>query len=512
MGLNIAEIADILSYLGPDEQAELDNILLSEQPIWVPLPGPQTDAYNCPADILYYGGAAGGGKSDMLLGLALTQHTRSIIYRREGTQNLALVDRMLNELLRDRKGWNGQDHVWRGGGRQIEFGACKDLGDEQRYQGRAHDLKGFDEITHFHESQFRFLIGWLRSAAKNQRKRIVCTGNPPTNQDGQWVRQFWGAWLDDNHPNPAKPGELRWYTTIKGKDVECPDGNPIVVDGKTVKPLSRTFIPSRVSDNVYMMETGYESILQALPEPLRSQMLHGDFNAGTEDNAWQVMPSAWVDAAMERWSEDGKKGAMDSCGADIARGGKDNTVISTRYGKWYDHLKVYPGVATPDGGSAAGLIVSAIRDKCPVHVDIIGVGGSVVDHLKSNGIQTIGINGSESASLETDQTTHQLRFRNKRALLYWRLRESLDPRTGDKISLPPDTGLKADLCTVLWKMTPSGIQIESKEDIIKRIGRSPDKGDAVVYCSVNTPKRDIFPILSTQSEDWNSYHRLRRAI
>jgi hypothetical protein len=68
------------------------------------------------------------------------------------------------------------------------------------------------------------------------------------------------------------------------------------------------------------------------------------------------------------------------------------------------------------------------------------------------------------------------------------------------VALPPDPELRADLCAPLWKLTPRGIQIESKEDRItesgikesgikSRLGRSPDKGEAVVYCSINTPKK-----------------------
>lgn len=506
----INQIADLLDYCTDDELREIDSILAENASLWVPLPGPQSEAYNCEADILYYGGAAGGGKSDMLLGLALTSHTRSIIYRREGTQNLALIDRLLNELLKTRKGWNGQEHVWRGNGRQIEFGACKDLGDEQRYQGRAHDLKGFDEICHFLEAQFRFLMGWLRSPDKNQRKRVVCTGNPPTNEDGQWVVSYWAPWLDDKHPNPAKPGELRWYTTIDGKDQECADGNPFSYKGKMIKPLSRTFIPSRVQDNIFMMDSGYEAILQALPEPLRSQMLQGDFKAGLSDSAWQVIPSGWVEAAMQRWKEDGRTGQMDSVGADIARGGQDKTVIATRYGSWYAPLKVFPGQQTPDGPTAAGLIISEMRDSAPIHVDVIGVGGSVVDHLTENRIQCVAINGAQMA--ETKDKSGMLRFRNKRAELYWQFREALDPRTGLNIALPPDSELKADLCAPLFKLTSSGILIESKEDIIKRIGRSPDKADAVVYCSVNTMKdMSLYElIVSTgKAEEFNVRNWLR---
>jgi hypothetical protein len=55
------------------------------------------------------------------------------------------------------------------------------------------------------------------------------------------------------------------------------------------------------------------------------------------------------------------------------------------------------------------------------------------------------------------------------------------------MSLPPDTDLKTDLCCARYKVTPGGrIAVESKPDIIKRIGRSPDKGDAVVYAYHHT--------------------------
>ena len=511
----ISELADLLNYLDEGERDKLDAIITAETPIWVPLPGPQTEAYYCLADILFYGGSAGGAKTDLLLGLSLTAHLRSIIYRREATQNIAMQDRLLNEILRSRQGWNGKEAIWRGENRQIEFGSVKDPGSEVKYQGRPHDLKGFDEITHFLESQFRFLIGWLRGP--NPRKRIVCTGNPPTSAVGQWVTSFWGAWLDPQHPNPAQPGELRWYTTLDGKDVECVGGDPFLHKGSWIQPLSRTFIPSKVQDNPFMIESGYESILQALPEPLRSQMLLGDFRAGIEDSTWQVFPTSWVQAAMDRWTEDGKKGAMDSCGADIARGGSAQTAISTRYGSWYAPLQAFPGSTTPDGATSAGLIISCVRDGAPIHVDVIGVGGSVVDHLRSNDVQVVAVNGAASAPLgATDKASRSLKFVNYRAWLHWRFREALDPKTGDNIALPPDPELKADLCAPHWSLTPRGIQIESKDQLIHgprlhqkegviALGRSPDKGDAVIYCSVNTPKMTILrqKALMKDEEDYD---------
>lgn len=500
----ISEIASLIEYLAPEERAEVDRIIADSAPVWVPQPGPQTDAYYSPADILYYGGSAGGGKSDLLLGLSLTAHKKSIIYRRESTQNIALEDRLLSEILKSRDGWNGKDSILRRPDYQIELGSCKNAGDEIKYQGRPHDLKCFDEITHFLESQFRFLIGWLRSADSKQRKRIVCAGNPPTNQDGQWVIKFWAPWLDKTHPNPAQPGELRWFTTIDGKDVERPDGNPFEHKGQWITPLSRTFIPSRVRDNVFMIESGYEAMLQALPEPLRSQMLDGDFSAGVEENQWQVCPTAWVEAAMDRWSEDGKKGPMTSCGADIARGGQANTVVSVRHDNWFDRLHVFPGVDTPDGASSAGVIISVIRDGAPVHVDVIGVGGSTYDHLNSNNIQVVPVNfAARTEPNETDRSGH-LKFKNDRAMHLWKFREALDPKTGNNIALPPDNGLKTGLCAPTWFLTPQGIQIESKEQILhgRRLHKTSmplgnenldvlDKADAVVMCWIDTQKEDM---------------------
>ena len=507
----LEKLSGMLAHLTLTEQAEVDDLLRAETPIWVPLPGPQTLAYGCRADILYYGGAAGGGKSDLLLGLALNEHTHSIIHRRQSTQLIGVQMRLLDEILHSRKGWNGQTDLLTLPDRKIEFGSCNNAGDEQKFQGRPHDFIGFDEITHFLESQFRFLSTWLRTTIVGQRWRIVCTGNPPTTSEGRWVTTYWGPWLDDKHPNPARPGELRFYTTgTDGKDMECPDGKPVEVNGQTVTPLSRTFIPSSVMDNPFLLRTGYEATLQSLPEPLRSQMLLGDFRAGIEDNAWQLIPTAWIEAAMERWSEHGKQGQMDSAGVDVARGGNDKTVVSTRYGVWYDCLKSLPGKQTPDGATAAGYVVSCIRDRAVVHVDALGVGGETIGHLETNNIQVdagVGYD-TESVKGQYDKATGRLKFRNRRALSHWRFRESLDPVTGDKIALPPDPELKADLCAPLWKLTPAGIQIEEKDEIKKRIGRSPDRGDAVIYASICTPKKVEFRLGQkniTEAEEWSPF-------
>jgi hypothetical protein len=493
MASNIDNIVDVMKYLTPEQQAEVNTLLTTSLPIWTPLPGPQLEALECQADVLFYGGAAGGGKSDLILGAALTQHTESIIFRRQSVQLLGIQNRLLDGILKSRKNWNGQDDILRLPDRTIEFGSCNIAGDEIKYQGRSHSLKGFDEICHFTEAQFRFLIGWLRTTRPGERQRVICSGNPPTDAEGEWVTRYWAPWLDKNHPNPAKPGELRYFVRFPGddEDTEVASGDIIIRDGEEIRPQSRTFIPSHVEDNPFLMATGYKATLQALPEPLRSQMLKGDFWAGKQDNIWQVIPTAWVEAAMARWTPEGKKGQMDSLGADVARGGSDKTILAPRYGNWYDKLKDFPGTDTPDGPIVAGLIVSTLRDAAPVHIDISGgYGGSPYDHLKENEYQVIGINNASTNYSENqlDRDTQQLKFKNNRAFFMWRFREALDPDKGDNIALPVDTELKADLCAPRWKLTAQGIQIELKDEVKKRIGRSPDKGDAVILASINTVK------------------------
>jgi hypothetical protein len=324
-------------------------------PVWTPFPGPQTLAYNSPADELFWGGAAGCGKSDCLLGLALTAHKRSIVYRRESKQFTALVDRSREILAgRDWK-FNANDHIWRSGdGRILEFAGSQHEWDWTKHQGHPFDFVGWDELPHFTRLQYGILNGWNRTSDPNQRCRVVATGNPPTTPEGRWVVEEFAPWLDSQFPNPAKPGELRWYAVIDEKLTWLESGEEFVHKGERIRPRSRSFIPGRVTDNPVLMATDYVSTLQALPEPIRSQFLYGDFNAGLEDDPYQVIPTDWVRKAMARWTPDRPAGVPQTCiGVDCARGGRDKTVLAPRYGNWFAPLKKYEGKQTPDGPSVA---------------------------------------------------------------------------------------------------------------------------------------------------------------
>ena len=472
---------------------------------------PQRAAYLCPADELLYGGSAGGGKSDLLLGLAATKHHNSIIFRRMYPQLEALITR-LHEVVGNAGGanFNSSKMIYYRvpGGRRIEFGAAQYTADVEKYQGRPHDLVAFDELTHFEEAQYLYLTGWARTTDPAQRVRVVSASNPPPTSDGYWVKVRWAPWLDDTHPDPAAPGELRWFVVGKDgteREVGGPRVNtftvlaeyetignylqaferpePLDVGGELVYPTSRTFIPASLADNEFLShDSMYRSKLQALPEPLRSQLLNGDWNAGGGDDSYQVIPTNWIRKAQARWvlNREQARKPLVGVGVDVARGGSDKTIIAVVYGQRVE-LHKYPGVKTPDGPSVVALMVSYAQPGVIIGIDVIGIGSSAYDFAKEAfGGDAIVRAVDFSTGTEARDQSGVLAMRNTRAWAYWSLREKLDPTSGVELELPDDPELTADLSAARYKVVNGKITIEAKDDIRKRIGRSPDCGDAVV--------------------------------
>ncbi|HEM7530070.1 TPA: terminase [Acinetobacter nosocomialis] len=521
-----SEIEQYLLTLDEDEQAEIAK-LLADAPIWFPLEGPQMAAYLSQADVIGYGGAAGGGKTDLIVGSSLNIHKRVLVVRREKAQTEGIIQRA-EEILGHKNGYNSQKSFWNlGKGKLIEFGGLDNPGDEKRWQGRAHDLKALDEATEIREWQARFVMGWNRSSDPTIKSKCLLTFNPPTTAEGRWVIDFFAPWIKKGYPNPAQPGELRWFARVNGKEQEVESNKQFVLidnqivydfDPKDYKPediitpKSRTFIPARVTDNKYYMETGYMSTLQALPEPLRSQMLYGDFGAGIEDDPWQVIPTAWVEAAQARWKPEDEmrlmyKGvfAMDSYGLDVARGGKDSTIGYARHGLWYNRANVLEGIQSKDGPASASFAVSHVRDGAPIHVDVIGVGASTYDFLKQSGMHVIPVDVRNAAN--SFDRSGRLTFFNLRSQLWWQFRESLDPAYGSTVALPPEPELLADLTAPRWGLQGANIKVESREDIVKRIGRSPDYGSAIINAQIDTPKRQVMQAIhgSSARRDYDPY-------
>lgn len=452
---------------------------------WTPLAGPQAMAYISPADELFFGGKAGAGKSDLLLGLGLTQHRKTLILRREATQLQEITSR-LREVLKTGDKFRGSGY---GGvctthdGRILELAGCEHETDKQKYKGRAHDLKAWDEVVDFPESVYLFVNGWNRTTVKGQRCRVVCASNPPTTAEGEWVIRRWRAWLDNGYSNRAAPGELRYYTTIGDKEEEFPSAAPVEHEGTTYYPRSRTFIPGDMIE--LLKATGYANTLATLPEPLRSIYLKGDFGASKQDDRWQLIPSSWVELAQKRWKQrQNDIGSLSALGVDVAMEGSDWGVIARRYGATIANLVKKRGKDIPDGATMCRMIVEAGGGSGGIrtNIDAIGVGKSAYDSAKLLGLADVyPVVVSESTSWK-DPKIHSLRFVNLRAAMMWKVRSLLDPEGGDegsRLALPPDAELAADLCAPRYELKISGIQVESKDEIRKRIGRSTDSGDSV---------------------------------
>jgi hypothetical protein len=481
----LAELEAMIGLMPADQKAELDQLLEPElRSVWLPNPGPQTQALESQADMLLYGGAAGGGKTDLLAGTALTRHHRSLIFRRAYTDLSGFEQRLL-EILGNRRGYNASDMRLERDGVLLECGALEKPGSELAWMGRPHDFIGFDEGAQLKEKKVSFVIGWLRSTRPGQRKRVVIASNPPIGGEGEWLTVWFAPWLDPLFPKPAAPGELRWCV-VKGDGtiIWCKGPGEYEIEGEPEKLIaqSRTFIPAFLDDNPYLRETGYRAQIMSLPEPLRSKLLKGDFSAGKEDAANQVIPTAWVEAANARWVASGGKPKgvkMLTMGVDVAQGGPDDTVLAPLYGNWFAELVKVRGIDTKNGPAVAGLVLQHMRDRCQVNIDLTGGwGGSARDHLEAQGINVVGVVFSEGSDQMTrDQT---LRYANIRTQLYWNFREALDPHSDQNIALPPDRRLKAQLTAPTWRLRGDAILIESKDDIIERLGASTDDADAVI--------------------------------
>ncbi len=200
----------------------------------------------------------------------------------------------------------------------------------------------------------------------------------------------------------------------------------------------------------------------------------GNFPRQGEDT---LIPLIWLELAMERW-EDEPDGKPIQLGVDVAAYGSDKTVIAVRYGNRLKELHVYSQKNTRE---TSGLVQALARENGAekICVDEIGIGRGVVDSLEEYGYEEVGVNVAEKSS-------DPERWHNLRAELWCNLRELLDPDK-DAIALPPDDELLAELASVKYKIDARGaIQIESKDDMRKRLGHSPDRADAVVLSFANT--------------------------
>lgn len=482
------DIRALLAKLDPNQKQKLDYLLSEDlNAVWYATPGPQLDARLCQADILLYGGSPGGGKSDLLLGCAILDHSRSLIIRRQTIDLRGLEDRLFTIIGGDR-GYNSIKHRWvnpKDRSQILEFGGLKDPKSHNEYQGRPHDFIGFDEGAQLREHQVQFVSGWLRPAdnvhsGKGRRTRIIIASNPPVGGEGLWLLSWFAPWLDPMFPNPARPGELRWCIVVKGKTVWVDGPGVYPADGQNYIALSRTFIPAKLDDNPYLRNTNYRAQVDSLPEPLRTILLTGNFALARIDEPDQIIPSSYVRAAQLRWREDGFRGVRQTAMAlDVAFGGTDQAIVAAVHDQWFAKPEIKDGVDVNESSDLSGMVFARRKGDTPVAVDMGGgYGIGVAEHLKKGKVRVFKFNGSKK--VEKRQIQGGMKFANLRAQVYWEFREDLSPQSDFLIALPPDTRLTAEFAAIRKKVRAGAFYVESKDDIRRRLGSSPDRADAYV--------------------------------
>jgi hypothetical protein len=465
----------------------------SDWQLWEPYPV-QKLLLDSKASLIGFGGSAGGSKSTAGLFAAYLQHRKTLILRRTYANLKELIERSREMFSGSGGSFNGSEKLWRfPGGKLIEFGHVQFVKDKENHKGREKDALIVDEVTELPGGweTLRYLMGWVRSPDPRQRCQTIVTFNPPTQPSEEWVKAVFAPWIDPDYAGiPADSGEIRWFAMIDGEDVEVNSPQPFEHEGDLIEPVSRTFIRATLQDNAALKNSDYRQRLKALPEPLRSQLLYGDMSIQLNDDPWQVVPTEWVQLAMARWT-DAPPMPMTSAGVDVARGGKDESIIFCKHGHWFAMPVVFPGASTPDGPTLATQVVKTCRPGAAINIDVVGVGSSVFDILKGDCNVTAISAGSSSDYVDK---TGSFAFRNLRAELLWRVREALDPESNLNWALPPDPKLKAELCAPRYfvkspteKQQIRGvlyqIQVESKDEIKERLGRSPDRADALTYAA-----------------------------
>lgn len=250
--------------------------------------------------------------------------------------------------------------------------------------------------------------------------------------------------------------------------------------------------------------------------PIYLNRVLGEFSTIDSDG---VIPLDWLEVANERYLELKDLGklktqSLTAVAADVStEEGIDKTVVGSLFGDVLTDNSVYPHVDTMKTAREVKIRLDSSGNarkqskKRPIAViDAIGVGTGAVDTLREQGYVVDAFMGSSKAKFMDH--TKELSFLNRRAESWWHLRDLLNPAFGHEIAIPDDPSLIGDLVAPRWEQTPNGsIKIEDKDEIIKRLGRSPDEGDMVVMAYNARVDRsanltDMAPVSLTQQSRW----------
>ena len=283
-----------------------------EKVVLAPQAGPQTDFLSTLADIAIYGGAAGGGKSYGLLLEPLRHYNvpnfGGVVFRQTAVQvrnEGGLWDE--SELIYSQvKGHPREFNLeWQfPSGATMKFAGLEFDSSVFNWQGSQIAYLGFDELTHFTEKQFFYMLTRNRSSS-GIRGYVRATCNPDPDS---WVRRFIDWWIGpDGFPLKERAGVLRYFIRLNDQMIWADSPEEIyAVHGREehVQPKSVTFIPSKLQDNKILMrkDPSYLSNLLAQNRVDRMRLLEGNWNV--RESAGMMFQQGWfpvVDQVPGGW-------------------------------------------------------------------------------------------------------------------------------------------------------------------------------------------------------------------
>lgn len=274
-----------------------------------PQPGPQEAFLSTSADIAFYGGAAGGGKTYGLLLEPLRHITQikdfgAVIFRRESPQ-----------ITNEGGLWDTAEAIYQPLGAKarqsplldwrfppynntVKFSHMQHETDRFNWQGSQIPLICFDELTHFTRKQFFYMFSRNRSTC-GVSPYIRCTYNPvpPDDPIGGWIHEFVGWYLDANgeYPDPDKAGVLRWFVNVNDKLHWFDSRETAVSAFPDIPPQSFTYIPALVTDNQILLDAdpNYLANLHGLSNIDQERLLKA--NHRIKEAAGTVYNRAWFE-------------------------------------------------------------------------------------------------------------------------------------------------------------------------------------------------------------------------